>query len=94
MSAHEFFAESPREAGLDPQKVEALFERAAREVNEGLLPSCQIAIARNGKVGAMRTFGHAVQGGADRPATNDTLYSIFSCTKAIVSAAAWLLIGE
>jgi CubicO group peptidase (beta-lactamase class C family) len=94
MSAHEFFAEGPREAGLDPQKVDALLERAAREVNEGLLPSCQIAIARNGKVGAMRTFGHAVQGGADRPVTNDTLYIIFSCTKAIMSAAAWLLIGE
>ena len=47
MSAHEFFAESPREAGLDPQKVDALLERAAREVNEGQLPSCQIAIARS-----------------------------------------------
>ena len=27
-------------------------------------------------------------------ATNDTLYTIFSCTKAIMSSAAWLLIGE
>jgi CubicO group peptidase (beta-lactamase class C family) len=94
MSTQEFFADSPREVGLDSQKVDALFERAAREVNEGLLPSCQIAIARNGKVGAMRTFGHAVQGGADRPATNETLYTIFSCTKAIMSAATWLLVGE
>jgi len=94
MPSPEFFADSLREVGLDPQKVDALFERAAREVNDGLLPSCQIAIARNGKVGAMRTFGHAVQGGADRPATNDTLYTIFSCTKAIMSAAAWLLMGE
>jgi CubicO group peptidase (beta-lactamase class C family) len=94
MSVHQLLADSPREAGLDPKKVEALFDRAAREVNEGLLPSCQIAIARDGKVGAMRTFGHAVQGGADRPATNDTLYIIFSCTKAIISSAAWLLIGE
>jgi len=94
MPTREFFADHPSEVGLDPQKVDALFERAAREVNEGLLPSCQIAIARNGRVGAMRTFGHAVQGGADRPATNDTLYTIFSCTKAIMSSAAWLLIGE
>src|ERR1700732_5483305 len=92
MPSHELFAHSPSAAGLDPHKVDALFERAAREVNDGLLPSCQIAIARNGKVGAMRTFGHAVQGGADRPATNDTLYTIFSCTKAIMSAAAGLLI--
>jgi CubicO group peptidase (beta-lactamase class C family) len=94
MPSHELFADSPRAIGLDPQKVDALFERAAREVNDGLLPSCQIAIARNGKVGAMRTFGHAVQGDDDRPTTNDTLYTIFSCTKAIMSAAAWLLIGE
>ena len=94
MPAREFFADNPSEVGLDPQKVDTLFERAAREVNEGLLPSCQIAIARNGRVGAMRTFGNAVQGGADRPATNDTLYTIFSCTKAIMSSAAWLLIGE
>lgn len=94
MSKDELFVQSPREAGLDPQKVEALFERAAREVNERLLPSCQIAIARNGKLGAMRTFGEAVQGYSARPATNDTLYTVFSCTKAIMSAAAWLLIGE
>ncbi len=94
MASSEFFADSPRDVGLDPNKVEALFERAAREINEGLLPSAQIAIARNGKVAAMRTVGHAVQGGADQPATNDTLYAVFSCTKGIMSAASWILIGE
>ncbi|HYL58368.1 MAG TPA: serine hydrolase domain-containing protein [Candidatus Acidoferrales bacterium] len=94
MPAQSHFAESPREVGLDPEKVEALFSRAEREVKDGLLPSTQIAIARNGKIGAMRTVGRAVQGGADKPATNDTLYTIFSCTKAIMSAAAWILIGD
>ena len=94
MPAQSHFAESPREVGLDPEKVEALFSRAQREVKDGLLPSAQIAIARNGKIGAMRTVGRAVQCGAEKPATNDTLYTIFSCTKAIMSAAAWILIGE
>ena len=87
-------AEDPREVGLEPVKVAALFQRAEREVAEGLLPSCQIAIARNGKIGAMKTFGHAVQGGRDRPATNATLYCVFSCTKAIIAASIWILIGE
>ena len=87
-------ADSPREVGLDPAKVEELFKRAEREVAEGLLPSCQIAIARNGKVGAMKTFGRAVQGGAEKPATDDTLYCVFSCTKAIISSAIWILIGD
>jgi CubicO group peptidase (beta-lactamase class C family) len=94
MPPRNLIADSPREVGLDPGKVEALFERAQREVREGLLPSVQIAIARDGKVGAMRTFGHAVQGGHEKPATDRTLYVIFSCTKAIMSAAAWLLIGD
>jgi hypothetical protein len=41
MPAQHFFAESLTEIGLDAQKVQALFERAQREVNEGLLPACQ-----------------------------------------------------
>src|SRR5208282_2965826 len=94
MPAQSHFAESPREVGLDPEKVEALFSRAEREIKEGLLPSTQIAIARNGKIGAMRTVGRAVQGGSEKPATNDTFYVIFSCTKAIMSAASWILMGE
>ena len=92
-AAHQI-ADSPRELGLDPAKVEELFKRAEREVTEGLLPSCQIAIARNGKVGAMKTFGRAVQGGADKPATDDTLYCVFSCTKAIISSAIWILLSD
>src|SRR6266446_6801619 len=94
MPAANLMAEHPREAGLDAAKVDELFKRAEREVNEGLLPSCQIAIARNGKIGAMKAFGHAVQGGADKPATIETLYCVFSCTKAIVSSAIWVLVGE
>jgi len=90
----QLFAEHPREVGLDPAKVEELFKRAEREINEGLLPSCQIAIARNGKIGAMKSFGRAIQGGAEKPVSNDTLYCVFSCTKAIVSSAMWILIGE
>ena len=92
-AAHQI-AEHPREVGLDPAKVDELFKRAQREVAEGLLPSCQIAIARHGKIGAMKTFGHAVQGGNDKPATDATLYCVFSCTKAIVSSAIWILLGE
>lgn len=94
MPAAHFFAESPGAIGLDPQKVQALFERAEREVKEGLLPACQLAIARNGKIGAMQTFGRAVQGGVEKPATNETFFVIMSATKALTSAAAWLLMQE
>lgn len=94
MPASHFFAERPDQIGLNPDKVQALFDRAEREVREGLLPACQLAIARNGKIAAMRTIGRAIQGGVEKPASDETLFDIMSCTKAITSAAAWILMQE
>ena len=89
MPTQDHFADSPREVGLDPEKVEALFIRAEREVKDGLLPSTQIAIARNGKIGAMRTVGRAVQGGSEKPATNDILCTLFNLNITLVLGLAW-----
>jgi len=94
MPADRFAAESPESVGIDAEKLEAVFERAAKEVREGLLPSAQIAVARNGKIAGMRSFGHVSHQGRVTDASNETLYCVFSCTKAITSAAAWLLIQE
>jgi CubicO group peptidase (beta-lactamase class C family) len=87
-------AARPEDAGIDPEKLEALFERAQRDVDAGLIPSAQIAVARNGRIAGTRTIGSAVQGGSDKPATDDTLYCIYSCTKVVVASAVWLLLEE
>jgi CubicO group peptidase (beta-lactamase class C family) len=84
LEAH-FIAESPESVGIDPEKLDALLERAAKEVDEGLLPTCQIAIARQGKIAAMASFGGA---------TDESLYNVFSSTKAITSAAGWLVMQD
>jgi len=94
MPAAHFFADRPQDIGLNPDKVQALFDRAEREIREGVLPACQLAIARDGKIGAMGTFGRAVQGSVEKPATNETFFDIMSCTKAITSSALWILIQE
>ena len=94
MPATHFFADSPQALGIDPSKLDALFTRAEKEVREGLLPSAQIAVARHGKIAAMRSFGRVMHEGRESAATNDTLYVVFSATKAITSAAAWLLIQD
>jgi len=73
------------DVGLHPQKIDELLARVAQEVEAGLLPSCQMAIAREGRLAAFATFGDA---------SDDSLFHIFSCTKAITSAAAWLLIQD
>lgn len=83
MPADEFFAESPEAVGLEADRLEAIVERVRREVDDGLLPSAQIAVARHGQLALFETVGDA---------TCDTLYCVFSCTKAVTSAAAWLLI--
>ncbi|MDG1206674.1 MAG: serine hydrolase [Pseudomonadales bacterium] len=80
-----FIADSAAEVGIDQDLVDALLLRVQQEVDAGLLPSAQVALARHGKIVAFETFG-------DTPA--NPLYCIFSATKGITSAAAWLLIQE
>jgi CubicO group peptidase (beta-lactamase class C family) len=89
--SHRLLASRPEDVGIDSERLEAVFARAKRDVDDGVLPSAQVAVARHGKVAGVRTFGSAVQGGVERPATDETLYCIYSCTKAIVGAAVWLL---
>ena len=43
MPANKFFADGPAEVGLDPNKVQALLDRAERDVRDGILPACQVA---------------------------------------------------
>lgn len=79
------FVVDPESIGLDPEKLEELVRRVRREVEEGLLPSAQVAVAREGRLGLFETFGEA---------DDDTMYPVFSSTKAVTSAAAWLLVAE
>jgi CubicO group peptidase (beta-lactamase class C family) len=87
-------ATRPEDVDVDSAKLEALFARVQRDVDDETLPSAQIAIARRGRLAGFKTFGHAIQGGELRPATNDTLYSIYSSTKAIVGVAVWTLFED
>jgi CubicO group peptidase (beta-lactamase class C family) len=70
---------------IDTAQVAKLLARARREVDEGLLPSCQIALAHDDELVAFETYGEAT------PATR---YPVFSCTKAFVAGAVWALIGD
>ena len=71
--------------GIDPEKLDILLTRCRKDVDDGLLPSCQVALARDGRLAAFETFGTS---------TNDTRYVIFSATKAVVASAVWLLIAD
>ncbi len=81
----ERFMVEPEEAGIDRDKLTELLDRVRTEVDEGLLFAVQVALAKDGKLVCFETFGDA---------NNDSLFCVFSSTKAITSAAAWLLIQE
>ncbi len=63
-------------------------------ISEGRYASAQIALARNGRLGLFRTYGNARTEGATTPATNETLFLLFSQTKVVTSAAVWTLVEE
>ncbi len=69
----------------NPDRIKALMQRCAREVEEGLLPSCQVALAFEGEVVAAQTFGDA---------TDSTRYCLFSATKPMVAGVMWQLLTE
>jgi CubicO group peptidase (beta-lactamase class C family) len=71
-------------AAVDRTGLDALVARARRDVDEGLLPSCQLALARDGVLVLDETFGAAA----------DSRYVTFSVTKAFTGALVWQLIGE
>ena len=94
MIKQSLLAAKPEDVGIDSERLEDVFARAKREVEDFAPTSARVAVARHGKVAGMRTFGVAVQGEEEQPATDQTLYTIYSSTKAIVAAAVWLLLEE
>lgn len=62
----------------------ALLARARRDVDDGTLPSVQLALARDGELIVDETFG----------AASPTRYVTFSVTKACTAALVWVLLGE
>ncbi|MGZ4689101.1 MAG: serine hydrolase domain-containing protein [Acidimicrobiia bacterium] len=71
--------------GTKSKEIDALLTRAQREIESGLLPGCQVAIARHGELELFEAFGEA---------TTEDRFVVFSATKAFVASAVWILIGE
>ncbi len=71
--------------GVDRGAIDALVTRVRREVDEGLLPSCQLALAYEGEIVVSEVFGDA---------DADSRYCLYSATKAVVASAVWTLIAD
>jgi CubicO group peptidase (beta-lactamase class C family) len=77
--------------GLDPKPLERLGEIITRHLAEGRYPGAQIAVARRGRLGLVRTFGDARLDSGRMAARDDTLWLLYSNTKVITACAVWIL---
>lgn len=71
-------------AAVDPARLAAVIARARQEVDDGAVPSCQVAVALDGEVLVEETFGAP-------PASR---FHGYSSGKVVIAAAVWLLLGE
>ena len=70
---------------LSAQHVEDLRARAQQDVDAGIVPSCQYALALDGEVLVQETLGEAPP---------EARFSIWSSTKPVFASVVWQLMGE
>ena len=75
----------PAEMGVDPARLQLFLGRVQLEVDQGVLPSAQVAVARHGRLVAFETFGNS---------TPEKQYILQSVGRAIVAGAVWKLLGD
>lgn len=86
--------DDPADLGFDPDRFEDLYATIERHLAEGRYPGAQIAIARHGRLAAVRTFGDARSDPARVPATDDTLWLLYSQTKVVLTSLIWQLVDR
>src|SRR5437763_9709344 len=84
----------PASLGFAATPLQHLDRLIRRHIEESRYPGAQIALARHGKLALFRTYGNAKTEGRSLPASDDTLFLLFSQTKVLTSCAVWTLIEE
>ncbi len=78
---------NPAGAGLDETRLERITEHIqARYIDPGRIAGCQVAVARHGQVGYLRSFG-VNDRERSAPVEEDTIWRIYSMTKPITGVA-------
>jgi CubicO group peptidase (beta-lactamase class C family) len=98
-STHEAVEVAPGEAGLTPADVETIWASVVRLYETGLHPAIALCLRRRGKIVLNRAIGH-LRGNAPGerrssvplvPARHDSLFNLFSASKAVTAMVVHLL---
>jgi CubicO group peptidase (beta-lactamase class C family) len=82
---------TPNTLSLDGGALDRLLAQITRHVADGRYPGAQVAVARHGKLALVRSFGDARLDPTRVPATDDTLWLLYSNTKVLTACGVWLL---
>ncbi|MGK3991075.1 serine hydrolase domain-containing protein [Sorangium sp. So ce136] len=86
-------AGQPEDVSMSSERLEDVFARIQRRVNDGLFPGATALVARHGAIVGHRAFGNKVAG-ADDPVTLDTIFDLQSMTKVLSTAASALALVQ
>ena len=84
----------PAKLGFAAKPLQHLDRLIRQHIEEGRYPGAQIALARHGQLAFFRSYGDARTDPEREPASDGTLFLLFSQTKVLTSAAVWTLIEE
>ena len=85
----------PASLGFAARPLDHLDPLIQQHIEEGRYPGAQIALARHGKLALFRTLRQREdRADPELPATNDTLFLLFSQTKVLTTSAVWTLVEE
>ncbi|KYF87719.1 serine hydrolase [Sorangium cellulosum] len=86
-------AGQPEDVSMSSERLEDVFARIQRRVNDGLFPGATALVARHGVIVGHRAFGNKVAG-VDDPVTLDTIFDLQSMTKVLSTAASALALAQ
>ncbi|WP_240807812.1 serine hydrolase domain-containing protein [Polyangium spumosum] len=84
---------SAESVGMSAARIEDVFARLERRVNDGAFPGFTALVARHGKIVGQHAYGKKVRGG-DEPVTLDTLFDLESLTKVLSTAISALVLVD
>jgi CubicO group peptidase (beta-lactamase class C family) len=83
----------PEEVGLSSQRLAKIADAFSQEIKDQKIPGAVIMIARKGKVAYHEAFG-AQDKNAEKAMAKDSIFRIYSMTKALASVGAMILVED
>ena len=83
----------PEDAGMSSERLAKMGEVFKKEIQEGKIPGAVIMIARKGKVAYHEAFGYQDKS-VEKTMAKDTIFRIYSMTKALASVGAMILVED